>query len=86
MKGNNIVEFKEKMSSPQYGAHLVNAGVYIIEPEICKNKLPPKAMFEHDVFPELAKKKKLIGYQLNSNWVHLHSEELLNFYKSKKIV
>jgi len=86
MKGNQIIDFKEKMKIQSYGAHLVNAGVYIIEQSVCKMKLPKHPMFEHDVFTELAKQKKLIGYQSSTPWIHLHSEKHLRFYEKRKLI
>lgn len=81
MKGNIITKFSEKakLIPP---THLINAGVYLLEPEVCDLVTHKIASMENDVFPKLVKEKSLFGYSFNGEWIHLHNEEdYKNFLK-----
>jgi mannose-1-phosphate guanylyltransferase len=80
MKGNLVTSFREKMKDKDMQSHLINAGVYIFEPDTCQLGTKKYSMLEQDVFPTLAEKKKLYGYQIGKNWVHLHDEERYRQY------
>lgn len=84
MKGSLISDFKEKETNQKNQSHLINGGVYMLEPEVCKLVTTDFAMVEHDIFPTLAKQKKLFGYQLGKDWVHLHDEDAYEKYLKKK--
>src|SRR3989344_3933845 len=53
LDGSRIIEFVEKPSNPP--SNLINAGFYIMEPEIIDMIPNGFAMLEKDVFPKLAK-------------------------------
>lgn len=67
MDGNQILEFIEK---PKENApsHLINSGLYLIEPEVL-NMIPEGfSMLEKDIFPKLAKSGKLYGFYFPGQW------------------
>jgi len=68
-EGHYITEFLEKPEHPP--SNLINMGVYILEPEVLAHidSARPAMMIEHDVFPKLAKDRKLVGYEVkNGRW------------------
>lgn len=87
MKGSAIVNFMEKTKKPENYTHLINGGVYMLEPKVCAT-IPQKSrgqiMIEDDIFPKLAKDGKLFGYQIGKNWAHLHDEKAYKDYLKKK--
>lgn len=87
MKGNLITDFREKITDQEKQSQLINGGVYILEPQVCDLVPEEFSMLEEDVFPKLAREKKLFGYQIGKNWVHLddktHYEGYLKSLESK---
>lgn len=83
MKGEMITDFKEKAEKKSEQSHLINAGVYIMEPTVADMPKKGFSMVERDVFPDLAQKNKLFGYQIGDDWTHLHDEKLYNDYLTK---
>jgi NDP-sugar pyrophosphorylase family protein len=68
LRGDNILEFVEKPPPGKEASNLINAGVYVLEPEVLRYIPKGKAMMERDVFPKLAKKGKLYGYHFDGQW------------------
>lgn len=67
MEGNKIKDFREKPGAgSSYG--LVNAGIYLLEPEIFKYIEPQMTSLEKEVFPILAANEKLCGYPFQGKW------------------
>jgi len=65
---NKITAFIEKPKKEEAPSNLINAGFYIIEPAVL-NIIPEGfAMLEKDVFPKLAKSRKLYGYPFKGQW------------------
>ncbi len=87
MKGSAVTDFMEKTKKPEQYTHLINGGVYMLEPKICTT-IPQKSqgqiMIEDHIFPKLAEDGKLFGYQIGKNWVHLHDEKAYREYLKKK--
>ncbi len=79
VKNERVVEFKEKPDY-QYSGY-INAGFYILSPEIFKMKLfksqKKKKPFsiERTIFPELAKNSQLLSYIHRGLWADIGSEE-----------
>ena len=71
LQGNRIVEFEEKPHSPKTFSHLVNAGIYMMEPEIFNYITSGTAKLEGDVFPRLAEEGKLAGYPFEGLWLDI---------------
>jgi len=75
LRGDNILEFVEKPPPGKEASNLINAGVYVLEPEVLRYIPKGKAMMEKDVFPKLAKKGKLFGYHFDGQWYDTGSPE-----------
>ncbi|MDY6788767.1 MAG: sugar phosphate nucleotidyltransferase [Candidatus Nanohaloarchaea archaeon] len=71
MKGDKIVGFTEKPEKGEEVSKLVNAGVYLMEPEAIK-RLPEKREKQkvdvEDVFERLAGQRLLKGYVYDGEW------------------
>ena len=66
--GNKIGEFVEKPKKENAPSNLVNAGFYIMEPEVIDLIKPGFSMLEKDVFPLLARQGKLYGFSFEGQW------------------
>lgn len=64
-----IGRFIEKPKIEEAPSKWINAGIYLMEPEILKY-IPPgrKVSLEKEIFPVLAKKKKLFGFKHEGMW------------------
>ncbi|NWG10596.1 NDP-sugar synthase [Candidatus Bathyarchaeota archaeon] len=72
VKGNYIKKFVEKPPRKFAPSNLINAGVYVLSPEIFE--LIPKARkvsIEREVFPKLAEEGRLCGYILEGLWIDI---------------
>lgn len=69
LEGNRIIEFVEKPRKDKAPSNLINAGFYLLEPEVI-DMIPKKgfSMLEKDVFPELAKQGRLFGFPFSGQW------------------
>lgn len=68
LHGAKIVDFIEKPKKGRQTSQLINSGIYVFEPEIFKY-LPAKgASLLEDVFPLLARDKKLAGFSFEGQW------------------
>ncbi|TKJ21785.1 MAG: hypothetical protein CEE43_08835 [Promethearchaeota archaeon Loki_b32] len=82
-KSNKILKFLEKSEyTPPDGKHIpmpINAGVYILEPDIFQYIKPNKKVsIEHDIFPILVSEEKLYHYSIPGVWKDIGKpEELL---------
>ncbi len=68
LQGNRILEFVEKPKKEKAPSNLINAGLYIMEPEVLSYIPEGFAMLEKDVFPKLASEGKLFGYPFSGQW------------------
>lgn len=68
LDGNRITEFVEKPKKEEAPSNLINAGFYIMEPEVLRYIPEGPSMLEKDVFPKLAKEGKLYGYSFSGQW------------------
>lgn len=69
LEGHLVKEFLEKPKDPP--SRFVNSGLYVLHPSILSYADPEKEflMFEKDIFPRLAKERKLAALQLeNARW------------------
>lgn len=87
-KGNNLSKLVEKPKTE----HLINAGIYVLEPEVLK-LIPKNTVFPiTDLFAKLLKRNDRIGvYNMKEDWVDVgridelkKAEELLCLEASKK--
>jgi len=90
---NQVIKFVEKPQKGKAPSNLINAGVYVIEPEIFtlipSNK---RVSIEREVFPKLAAKKRLCAYSFEGLWVdigkhedYLHANRLLLSTERRKL-
>lgn len=77
LNGNKIVTFVEKPSRENAPSKLVNAGLYIIEPDVLKYIPDGFSKIEQDVFPKLASADKLYGYIFSGQWFSTKTNESL---------
>lgn len=66
LQGDKILEFVEKPERPQ--SKLINAGLYILEPEVISLIKPGFSLIEKDIFPKIATAKRLFGYSFGGQW------------------
>lgn len=69
LRGANVVDFSEKPKLNHSVSRLVNAGIYIMKPEIFEY-LPTQNTFsiEKDIIPTLVRNKKISGYHFAGSW------------------
>lgn len=79
--GHLIRRFVEKPKQRDAPSHLVNAGIYLIEPEVLQ-MIPPnqKVSLEKEIFPPLANEGKLSGFTFSGHWFDIGS--LTDFRKA----
>ena len=71
MNGNKIITFIEKPPKQSAPSKLINAGIFIVEPEILKYIPDGFSVMEQDVFPKLAREDDLIGYVFSGQWLRI---------------
>ena len=75
MKGNRIVRFTEKPNK-KVKSHLINAGIYVLDPSVFKYIKKDHKMLEKDLFPRLAQEGKLYGYPFEGQWFDVGTPEI----------
>jgi NDP-sugar pyrophosphorylase family protein len=75
LRGNRILEFIEKPKAGTVKSKLINAGVYVMEPEVLDYIPKGRSMMEVDVFPKLAKEGRLFGYPFDGQWFDTGTHE-----------
>lgn len=77
LQGSRVVEFEEKPKSPKTFSRLINAGIYIMGPEIFRyikgEGGKGVAKLESGAFPRLAQEGKLYGYVYEGLWLDISS-------------
>ncbi len=69
-----IRRFVEKPSLREAPSHMVNAGVYMIEPSVLRMiSSGHKVSLEREIFPILAERRKLIGFPFKGHWFDIGS-------------
>ncbi|MFW5865695.1 MAG: sugar phosphate nucleotidyltransferase [Nanoarchaeota archaeon] len=76
LNGNRIYSFVEK---PKDGAstNLINAGLYIFDPEVISHAPEGFGRLESDVFPKLASQENLAGYMFYGKWLDVRDKKSL---------
>jgi mannose-1-phosphate guanylyltransferase len=71
-----ITKFLEKPSPEEVFSHWINAGVYVLEPEIIDTIEPQKkTSIEREIFPPLAASGKLFGFTFRGYWLDAGTPE-----------
>jgi mannose-1-phosphate guanylyltransferase len=76
-EGGMVKRFVEKPSWEEVTTNMINAGIYILEPEVL-GYIPPAtaSMFEHNVFPLLLEKgEPILSYPSNAYWIDIGTPE-----------
>jgi len=68
LEGNRIIEFVEKPSKGKVPSKLINAGFYIIEPEVVDMIPNGYCSIEKEIFPKIAKMGRLYGFPFSGQW------------------
>ena len=72
-----VRRFVEKPGWDEVTTNMINAGIYIVEPEILE-RIPASrpSMFEHDIFPSLLDEDKpMLGYPSDAYWIDIGTPE-----------
>jgi mannose-1-phosphate guanylyltransferase len=71
-ENDKITQFVEKAPKEQAPSNFINAGIYVLEPEVF-DYIPAgrPVSVEHEVFPVLAMEGKLYGYRFEDVWVDI---------------
>lgn len=75
LDGSRIIEFVEKPKKEEAPSNLINAGFYIMEPEVIDMIPDGFSMLEKDVFPKLAKLGRLRGFPFAGQWFDIGTIE-----------
>jgi mannose-1-phosphate guanylyltransferase len=85
LSGSRILEFIEKPKAEDAPSNLINAGFYILEPEVIDMIPDGFSMLEKDVFPKLARQGKLRGFPFAGQWFDIGNLERYEIAKKKWI-
>jgi NDP-sugar pyrophosphorylase family protein len=68
-QAHRIQQFIEKPRLEETTSHMINAGIYMIEPSVLR-MIPPKrkVSLETEIFPVLARQGKLVGFPFLGHW------------------
>ncbi len=68
LEGERIIEFVEKPKKGEAPTNLINAGLYIMEPEVVGMIPAGACSMEKEIFPRLAKMGRLYGFPFSGQW------------------
>jgi mannose-1-phosphate guanylyltransferase len=75
-QNNRVIRFVEKPPREKAPSNLINAGIYVLEPEIFDHIPSGKRVsIEREVFPKLAEEGKLYGYSFEGLWIDIGKPE-----------
>ena len=82
---DRISRFIEKPAKDTASANRINAGIYVLNPEIFSYipKGKPVSM-EREIFPKLVEEGKLFGYNMNGLWMDIGKPE--EYLQANKII
>jgi NDP-sugar pyrophosphorylase family protein len=83
-QSNLVSQFLEKPENPP--SRYISSGLYLLSPEVFKYHPGPNfSMIETDLFPKLAKEKKLAGFKFQGKWIDCGTweryEKALRYWK-----
>lgn len=73
LHGTRINKFTEKPKEGSTNSYVINAGMYIFQPEIFKYITAKSTRLEQDLFPKLADESMLSGYLFDGRWYDVGS-------------
>ena len=68
LENQKIKRFVEKPKIDEVPSKWINAGLYILNPEVAGMVPEGYCMVEKDIFPKLAQEGKLFGFKFNGQW------------------
>ena len=82
---NRITRFVEKPAKGTAPTNLINAGIYVLSPEIFQY-IPKgkKVSMEREIFPKLAEQGKLYGHSIHGLWIDIGKPE--EYLQTNKII
>jgi mannose-1-phosphate guanylyltransferase len=81
---NRVLRFVEKPTREKAPSNMINAGIYVLEPEIFDYIPSGKPVsIEREVFPRLAEEGKLYGYNFEGLWIDIGEPE--DYLKANKL-
>ena len=80
-RDNRIIAFQEKPSKEEAVSNMINAGVYVFEPDILDNIGKGAVSIEKEVFPKVLD-QGLFGYTYDGYWVDCGTRE--SYLKAQK--
>jgi mannose-1-phosphate guanylyltransferase len=84
-KDNCIKNFIEKPAKGQAPTNLINAGIYVLDPKIFEYIPKGKqCSIEREIFPTLAKERKLFGHIIEGLWMDIGKPE--EYIQTNKII
>src|SRR3989338_1505826 len=83
LSGSRILEFVEKPKADEAPSNLINAGFYLLEPEVIDMIPDGFSMLEKAVFPKLAKQGRLRGFPFEGQWFDIGNMERYELAKQK---
>lgn len=88
LRGGKVLDFIEKPKKGKQVSQLINAGIYIFEPEIFQFIPKSGLSLLEDVFPKLARQGKLFGFPFEGDWFDVSTpseyEQALKNWKREK--
>jgi len=82
---NRITRFVEKPAKCTASSNLINAGIYVLSPEIFRYiSKGKKVSMEREIFPKLAKQGSLYGYTIQGLWIDIGKPE--EYLETNKII
>lgn len=72
VKRQEVVSFNEKPKKPERASHLINAGIYVVDPAFF-DEIPTKehCSLEKEVLPHLAQNGKVGAYVFDGKWLDI---------------
>lgn len=76
LHGSKILHFQEKPGATPSLSHVINAGIYVFDPEIFNAITPKDQSLEMDVFPKLATTGRFFGFPFEGKWFDVGTPEI----------
>jgi len=83
-RNNSVLRFIEKPTRGKVPSKLINAGIYVLEPEIFEYIPSGRTVsLEREVFPKLVEEGRLYGYDFKGLWIDIGKPE--DYLKANKL-
>ena len=75
VEGNHVVRFNEESEHKNANAHIINSGVYVVNPEVVNAITDSTKSFEDEVIKPLAPQQQVSAYHFSGKWFDVGSAE-----------